>query len=72
VIADISLDISESDGRPILCIDKNESAAPKRGEENLALHMLRARAFIQHVLARVLSCQLLSDGRPDDVAMEKF
>ena len=72
MIADISVDISESDDKPTLCIDKNETAAPKRGEEKLAVHTLRARASVQPVLARMLRYLLLSDGRPNDVAMEKF
>lgn len=63
MIADISLDITQSDVKPTLRIDKNERSAPKRGEANLAVPMLRARASIQLVLARGVRVQLLSDGR---------
>ena len=72
MIADISVDISQSDDKPTLCIDKNEMGAPKRGEVNLAVHVLGARASGQLVFARVLRCWLPWGGRTDDVAVEKF
>ena len=71
MIADISVDISESDDKPPLCIDKNERGAPKRGEVNLAVHVLRARASIQPLVARVLRCIVLSGRKRYDVAVEK-
>lgn len=72
MIADISVDISQSDDKPTLCIDKNERSAPKRGEVNLAVHVLGARASGQPVYARVLRCGLPLDGRMADVVVEKF